>query len=225
MARTTLTQLGFGVPVSNGGYIVDMAAGIGECRMHSNHFVFSQYYGVLRTPLPGITGEASLTIEGATVLNNNGGYPACFIEQSGPYQANIQGSTIQMKGNFIRINQSCVSGEQHQIGIETSFLFIDDVAFYANPDAVQIIGDNTIYLVSSFIKTNNVLFISIPNATSPDTLNFKIGGLTLETTGAPASTCAIGPSPSLSSMIIGSSSCLNGANGFSGFTYTSATPL
>lgn len=225
LERNHITQLGNGVPVSPGGYLIDMSNGIGECRTVSNHIVFGAYDAVMKTPESGFDGEGQIVLNDDIIIVNDGGSAPLIKQGGGSYTCIIKGAHFYLQGGICSIMSNSSSDESHTISIFSSTISSKNTLFYSGED-VTILGLNTVLVFNSNLAVENSnLFVNITSMMETDKLELVITGTNLKTQGTYNSVCARGPSNKFATVSVSHSSVIGGGNLFEGFVYYSGVPL
>jgi len=220
------TQLGFGANVSSGGYLFNLANGIGELRMWNSFMVFNLYNGVFQGPLSGISGEGLISVIGTQIIiNDAGNLVACFLRQTGSNNVVIDSSYFSLQGPLIYQIEDSVAGDAHDLHCSNTVIFSKN-ATIGNEASVTIIGNNNYQFFNTYMKTNpDPLVINIPTSTIPDVLNVIFTGVTVDSNSLPLGNYAQGPGALVATIKVGTSTSVSGSNNAAGFAYTPLTAI
>jgi len=224
---TTLLQLGFGVPVTVGGYLFNLEEGVSSCQLTNCFVIMGHYYAIFKGPTNGLgfSSGGVIGIRQSEIQLNDGNPTASVLIHTGTFRLTIVSSTFSLQGSLIYQIDESVAGEIKELECIGSFITSKN-ATIANEASVTIIGNCNYRFFSTYLKTNpDIYIVNIPTSTNPDTLLVRLTSVTVDTQAVSLSDYALGSGALVSTLEVGNSVSISGANTASGFTYVPLTVI
>jgi hypothetical protein len=224
---TTLLQLGFGAPVTVGGYLFNLEEGISSCQLTDCFVIMGHYNAIFKGPTTGLgfTSGGVIGIKECDIQLNDANPTASVIIHTGTFRMTIVSSTFIIQGSLIYQIEDSLAGEIHDLECIGSFITSKN-ATIANEPIVAIIGNNNYRFFTTYLKTNpDIYIINLPSSTNPDTLTVRLTSVTVDTQSPSLGAYALGPGALVSNLEVGNSISISGANTATGFTYVPLTSI
>lgn len=224
---TTILQLGFGVPVTVGGYLFNLAEGVSSCQLTNCFVIIGHYNAIFNSPVSGLgfSSGGVIGIRESEIQLNDGNPTLSVLIHTGTFRLFIISSTFVIQGSLIYQIEDSVAGEIKDLDCIGSYITSKN-ATIANEPAVSIIGNCNYRFFTTYLKTDpDIYIINVAVSTNPDTLLVRLTGVTVDTQAVSLSDYALGPGALVATLEVGNSVSISGANSQTGFSYVPLTAI